>query len=125
MTVEQARGVIKQQGLGFDYLNGRVMKVNLAGDTLNPWGFDRDVGKGAAQSVVEAIRTGQASPKNTESLAGGLEKVIASAQPTTVTEAGRVATFNLGINEPAVLRALEARRSEFRPQLQNPESKPQ
>src|SRR5271166_3735595 len=109
MTAEQARGIIKEQGLDFDYLNGGVMNVNLARGTLYAGGFDRDNGKGAAQSVVEAIRTGQAAPKNTESLAGGLEKVIAGAKPTTSTQAGHVTVFSVGIN-PELVRALEARR---------------
>ena len=64
--------------------------------------------------MVEAIRTGQAAPKNTESLAGGLEKVIAGAKPTTSTQAGHVTVFSVGIN-PELVRALEARRPAFRP----------
>src|SRR5271166_1252037 len=34
MTAEQARGIIKEQGLDFDYLNGGVMNVNLARGTV-------------------------------------------------------------------------------------------
>ncbi len=40
----------------FDYLQGRVMKVEINGQTLDPWGYDRDNGQGAAQSVVDRIR---------------------------------------------------------------------
>jgi hypothetical protein len=114
MTVDQARKIIQQQGHRFDYLNGRVMKINLGGDTLNPWGFDRDNGAGATQSVVQAIRAGQQPPTNTASLAGELEKTIARAKPSTVTKQGAVTHCDVGIGAELV-RALEARRSVFRP----------
>lgn len=64
MSVEEARTYIEagddhkrdfpevfanqKRDLYFDYLNGRVMKTDLSGDTLNTWGFDRDNGQGAA-----------------------------------------------------------------------------
>lgn len=44
----------------FDYLRGRVMKVNLAGDRLDPWLYDRDNGPNAAMKALqraELIRT--------------------------------------------------------------------
>lgn len=40
----------------FDYLNGRVMKVEINGKTLRTWLYDRDLGSGAAQNIVDAIR---------------------------------------------------------------------
>lgn len=36
----------------FDYLHGRVMKVDLTGDELDPWGYDRDNGAGAAERAL-------------------------------------------------------------------------
>ena len=42
----------------FDYLKGRVMKVDLGGDVLDPWGYDRDNGTGAAERAIEALRAG-------------------------------------------------------------------
>ena len=57
MTKEEAA---QQFGNGFfDYLNGRVMKVNLAGDMLDPWAYDRDNGQGAAERIVNALRDNQ------------------------------------------------------------------
>lgn len=44
----------------FDYLNGRVMKVDLSGDTFNPAMYDRDNGAGAAQRVIDQLRSSQA-----------------------------------------------------------------
>ena len=56
MTVEEARALLVNQTY-FDYLYGRVMKVDLSGDRLNPWGYDRDLGQGAAQRVIQTIRS--------------------------------------------------------------------
>lgn len=40
----------------FDYLHGRVMKVELAGDTLKTRGYNLDNGEGAAEAIVAAVR---------------------------------------------------------------------
>ena len=70
MTVEQAQeyldGKVEGDYMGkplerdgnryFDYLNGRVMKVEINGKTLRPWLYDRDLGSGATQSIVDAVR---------------------------------------------------------------------
>jgi hypothetical protein len=64
MSVEEAREEINnipQHGfsncgeLYFDYLHGRVMKVDISGDELNPWGYDRDNGPGAAQAAISTL----------------------------------------------------------------------
>lgn len=56
MTEEEARGL----GHGyFDYLKGRVMKVDLSGDTLDPWLYDRDNGAGAAERIINGLRSSQ------------------------------------------------------------------
>lgn len=36
----------------FDYLHGRVMKVDLTDDELDPAGYDRDNGRGAAARAL-------------------------------------------------------------------------
>lgn len=56
MSVEEAQTLIEVQGLYFDYLKGRVMKVNLAGDKLDPRLYDRDNGSGAAKKVIDFLR---------------------------------------------------------------------
>lgn len=58
MTENEAQTIIDERApsLYFDYLKGRVMKVDLAGDALNPWGFDRDNGEGAAARAIDTIR---------------------------------------------------------------------
>jgi len=39
-----------------DYLSGRVIKMNFSGDTVDPWGYDRDNGTGSVQKIVDEIR---------------------------------------------------------------------
>ena len=41
----------------FDYLHGRVMKVDLSGDKgFEEWLYDRDNGEGAAQAALDDYR---------------------------------------------------------------------
>lgn len=54
MTQQEADALLKQITY-FDYLKGRVMKVDLSKDVLDPWGYDRDNGQGAAQKAIEAL----------------------------------------------------------------------
>lgn len=55
MLEEEASELLKQQTY-FDYLKGRVMKVDLSGDAFDPWGYDRDNGEGAAARAVASVR---------------------------------------------------------------------
>ena len=56
MSVEQAQEVINQTPhLYFDYVWGRVMKVNLATLEMDPWLYDRDNGEGSAALVVRSL----------------------------------------------------------------------
>ncbi len=58
MTVEQARAEIaNNQWLYFDYLHGRVMKIDLSGDELNTSLYNRDNGQGAAEKIIAAVRS--------------------------------------------------------------------
>lgn len=54
ITVEQARELLEQTTY-FDYLSGRVMKISLAGDELDPWAYDRDNGHGAALRALQPL----------------------------------------------------------------------
>lgn len=54
MTEEQAEAILKES-TDFDYLKGRVMKVNLSGDELQTWLYNRDNGEGAAERAIEAL----------------------------------------------------------------------
>lgn len=56
MTAEQARTRFGDNFGYFDYVDGRVMKVQLADDVFNPSLYNRDNGQGAAESVINTLR---------------------------------------------------------------------
>ena len=51
MTPEEAREIL-QETVNFDYLNGRVMKISLAGDEISVYGYDTNNGEGAAAKAI-------------------------------------------------------------------------
>lgn len=56
MTTEHAEELLKHDTY-FDYLYGKVMKVDLSSDTeFDEWGYDRDNGKGKAEKVISKLR---------------------------------------------------------------------
>lgn len=61
MTAEEASRVIggnnEQLRMSFDYLRGRVLKIELAGDEMEEWLYDRDNGEGKAGRVIDNLRT--------------------------------------------------------------------
>ena len=57
MTAKEGTDLLQHQTY-FDYLKGRVMKIDLSDDTLNPWLYDRDNGQGAASHVIDTLRVG-------------------------------------------------------------------
>jgi hypothetical protein len=54
MTEKMAAKLLEQDTY-FDYLQGRVMKVDLSGDTLEERLYDRDNGQGAAYEAVKGL----------------------------------------------------------------------
>lgn len=58
MTVEQAQKLIDNQppGLRFDYIQGRVMKIDVTGDITETSGYNRDNGYNAAELIIEKLR---------------------------------------------------------------------
>lgn len=54
MPVEEAAELIKQAGNNpyFDYLKGRVMKIDLSSDELRTGLYDRDNGDGAGERAI-------------------------------------------------------------------------
>jgi hypothetical protein len=57
LTQEEAKAALAHGYI--DYLMGRVMKVDLTGDTLKPSLYDRDNGEGRAAQVVAQVRAAQ------------------------------------------------------------------
>ncbi len=58
VTVEHCEMLLGSQTY-FDYLHGRVMKVDLSGAEFDERLYDRDCGEGAAQRAVDSIRAEQ------------------------------------------------------------------
>ena len=61
MSIETAIEIVDEYeaqefSLSFDYLLGRVMKVDISGDEFSPRLFDRDNGEGAAARAIDRIR---------------------------------------------------------------------
>ncbi len=57
MTSEEAQELLDSQGTYFDYLKGRVMKVNLSEDFFLGHAYDRDNGEGAAERAILPLRS--------------------------------------------------------------------
>lgn len=54
MTKALAEEYLKD-GQVFDYLQGRVMKIRLDREILDPWMYDRDNGAGAAARALKPL----------------------------------------------------------------------
>jgi hypothetical protein len=74
MTAEEAATHIaqakhpraKSESIYFDYLKGRVMKVDIGGDEMTTAVYNRDMGPGAAEAVVAALRAKSPPPKSSQ-----------------------------------------------------------
>ena len=55
MSEADAAKAIEAQGMHFDYLFGRVMKISIDGDELEPRLYDRDNGEGAAERAIAPL----------------------------------------------------------------------
>ena len=55
MTLAEAAELLRK-GTYFDYVRGRVLKVDLKGDEFYTGLYNRDVGQGAAERIVEGLR---------------------------------------------------------------------
>ena len=54
MTILQAERLLLDNTY-FDYVKGRVMKIDLSGNSLNPRLYDRDNGEGAAERALKHL----------------------------------------------------------------------
>lgn len=54
MKITEARNLLAQ-GTYFDYVGGRVMKVDLSKDEFDPRLYDRDNGEGAAEKALAGV----------------------------------------------------------------------
>jgi len=58
LDFEEAEQIYNSHKGRFDYVNGRVMKVDLTKDSFNEFGYDRDNGENAAQTAIDSLRNG-------------------------------------------------------------------
>lgn len=117
MTRDEAEKLL-QRSTYFDYLNGRVMKVNLEGDDFDPWLYDRDNGEGSAQRAINELRTTgdtnseviQATHKEQVTKAAGIALEAMQDNSGFMGEKDGFATFHLGLDpnvKPFIDQALE------------------
>ena len=56
MTEEEAQKLLDEnEGKYFDYIKGRVMKINLSTEELDTRMYNRDLGKGAAEKIINSL----------------------------------------------------------------------
>jgi hypothetical protein len=125
MTFDEAKAILDQGYTDFDYLKGRVMKINLSGDEFDPWLFDRNNGEGAAQRAIDSLQeTGDTNnpliedmhKHNTMESAENTEGML--DEKTTVKDMGNAAVMNLGLSDmkehlaPKIKEAKDKIRSE-------------
>jgi hypothetical protein len=106
MQPEEATELLKRSTY-FDYLKGRVMKVNLRGSTLDPALYDRDNGDGAAKRAIEALRaSGVNGPKIASAHQDGKRQAAASARaglakPSVMTTKSGLPVMEMGLADVA------------------------
>lgn len=117
MTVEEARALLPQKY--FDYVKGRVLKVNLEKDKFDEAMYDRDNGPGAAASAVNEVREGFTDSAKLKAEHEASKREAANElldnmhHKTTFRENGKVTEVTLGLDdvahvlEPAVKKAVE------------------
>jgi len=109
MTTEDARKLLNANPQAyFDYLKGRVMKVNLSGDDFSPFAYDRDNGPGAAEQALQALRlSGDVNPISVQvAHEDGKHRaadILREHLPgkTTIKEVPCGVEFNLGLDDVA------------------------
>ena len=77
MSYSKAQKIVAEGNLHFNYLEGRVMKINISGDEMDPRCYDRDNGQGAALKVVTALRQNQEVTFNKANPTNRMEELAA------------------------------------------------
>ncbi len=55
LTLDECRALLDAGQVYFDYLQGRLMKVDLSGDDVSLRLYDRDNGGGAGEAAIRTI----------------------------------------------------------------------
>lgn len=105
MTVKEAEELLKHQ-TDFDYLKGRVMKINLEGDTLDTWDYDQENGVDAAQMAIDSylktLKSNNRFISKTHSDNTFMQAVSTEAQldnESYLSVEGKTAVLHLGMSE--------------------------
>jgi len=92
----------------FDYLKGRVMKIDLSGDELDVQWFNRDNGAGSAEVAIELLRTqADVNPETVRAIHAANTNQSAAYvksrlnEPTRVEQEDGVAVYRLGLSDVA------------------------
>ncbi|NBI10807.1 hypothetical protein D1641_12400 [Colidextribacter sp. OB.20] len=75
VTVESCAKLLEKY-TQYDYLHGRVLKVDLSGDEFDERLYDRDCGEGAAQRAVDSVRAEQEGSGDAAKGADGEKKEL-------------------------------------------------
>lgn len=122
MSAEEALKILRSGQTFFDYLKGRVMKVELKGDSFDPSSYNRDNGEGTAEAVIDQLR--KTGDTNTPAIAkthsdhtflSALEtkSMLPSESGITSDPSEETLVVQLGLNdlrehiEPKVIKAIE------------------
>jgi hypothetical protein len=115
MSLEQAQSFIEagtspdpgshgNDDLYFDYLLGRPLKLDLSGDAIDPWGYDRDNGgTGTAKAIIKLLRDTDAIASE-ETLRQSRERTLLNAHEAmdfanTISSIGGGIISTLGADE--------------------------
>lgn len=85
VTVDHCAGLLENQTY-FDYMHGRVLKVDLSGDAFDERLYDRDCGEGAAQRAVDSVRAEQEGGEDAGKNAGASNGEDASKREPCATK---------------------------------------
>ena len=119
MSVEEAQKHLERTQ-DFDYLNGRVMKVDLSGDVLDEWLYDRDNGQGAAEAAISSLRA-TANVNNADIRRSHADRTISSAQrlqshigeSSSLDTEGEIPTVTLSYDNDQELKQKAAKAKEI------------
>ena len=56
VEIDTVRAYINKDGLTVDCVLGKPIKVDLTGDSFDPWLYDRDHGQGRAQQAIDTLK---------------------------------------------------------------------
>ena len=54
MDIKTARRLVSSS-TKYDYIGGRVIKVDISGNSFDPWLYDRDNGDGRAKEAIDTV----------------------------------------------------------------------